>query len=92
MRYFVRQNIKAGRCGSFNQNYESSISDKVFNLISQEYDVNDIIFDFLDKYFEFTKKHRKIIKNELGSQLEDYRGNFQDKKAKYLNDKLGKLP
>ena len=55
-RWFVRQNIKGGRNGSFNQWYGSSLSDSVFNIISKELDVNGNICETLDKYFEFTKK------------------------------------
>ena len=36
MRKFLKQSIKGGRCGSFNQYYESTISDEVFNIISKE--------------------------------------------------------
>ena len=35
MRNFVRQSIKGGRCTALNQYYKSTISDKVFNIISK---------------------------------------------------------
>ena len=39
MRHFVRQAIKGGKVGSFNQHYESKNSDKIFKTISSEIDV-----------------------------------------------------
>ena len=56
---FVRQSIKGGRSSALNQCYNSAISDEVFNIISKELDINGSICEFLDKYFEFTNKHRK---------------------------------
>ena len=57
MRHFVRKSIKGGRCASYNQYYKSTISDEVFNIISQELDGNGNIYENLDKYFEYTNKH-----------------------------------
>ena len=56
---FVRQSIKGGRCSALNQRLKSALSDQVFNFISKELDINGNICEFLDKYFEFTNKHRK---------------------------------
>ena len=72
MRNFVRQTIKEGRCTALNQYYKSTISDEVFNNIPKELEVNGNDCEILDKYFEFTKKHKKIIENEYDSQFEDY--------------------
>ena len=36
MRHFVRQSIKGGKVGAFNQYFESNISDKIFKTISEE--------------------------------------------------------
>ena len=44
MRNFLRQSIKGGRCGSFNQYYKSTISDEVFNIISKELIINGNVF------------------------------------------------
>ena len=33
MRHFVRQSIKGGKVGAFNQYFESTISDKIFKTI-----------------------------------------------------------
>ena len=64
MKHFVRQNIKGDRCGSFNQYYKSTISDEVFNFNSKELGVNGNVCETLDKYFEYTNKHRKIKEEE----------------------------
>ena len=51
----------------------------------------------MDKIFDFTNKHRKIIGNEKDSQFEDNRDVNQDEKAKYelskltIHDKIQKL-
>ena len=73
MRNFVRQRIKGGRCTALNQYYKTTISDEVFIIISKEIGVNGNICEILDKYFEYTIKHRKIIGNEYDSQFDDYR-------------------
>ena len=52
MRRFVRQSIKGGRCGSFNQYYKSTISDEVFNIISKDFNVNGNVCGIVYKYFE----------------------------------------
>ena len=39
MRHFVRKSIKRGRCSALNQYYRSTISDQVFNIMSQELNV-----------------------------------------------------
>ena len=58
MRHFVRQSIKGGHCSALNQVYISTISDQVFNNISQELGVDGNICGILDKQFEYTNKHR----------------------------------
>ena len=57
MRHFVRKSIKGGRCSALNQYYKSTVSDKMFNIISKEFNVNGNICEILDKYFEYTNKH-----------------------------------
>ena len=92
MRYLVRQSIKGGRCGSFNQYFKSTSSDRELNIIPKELDVNGNICEILDKCFEFRIKHRKVIENDYDSQFEDYRKINQDERTKKINDKLNKLP
>ena len=58
MRHFVRKSLKDGRCASYNQYYESSLSDEVFNIISKELNVKCNICEILDIFFEYTNKQR----------------------------------
>ena len=73
MRHFVRQSVKGGRCSALNQYCKSTISDEVFNFISKELNVNGIVCETKDIYFENTIKHRKTIEDEDVSQYKDYR-------------------
>ena len=91
MRHFVRQSIKRGRCSALNQYHKSSISDKVIIIILKELDINGNKCEILDKYFEFTNKHRKIIENEYNSQFEDYKDIDHEGRKNYINNKLSKL-
>ena len=91
MRHFVRKSIKGGRCGIFNQYYISSISDEVFNTISEQLNIQGNKCEVMEKYFEYTYKHRKIIENEYDSQFDDYRDINQEGRTNYINKKLSKL-
>ena len=92
MRNFVRKAIKGGRCNAFNQHYKSEISDKVFNIISKELNVNGNICDLLEKYFEFLNENEKQYAREFDSNYDDYRDINQKEKEKYVNKKLNMLP
>ena len=59
MRNFVRKAIKSGRCNAFNRYYKSEISEEVFNIISEELNVNADICEILEKYFDFLNEHEK---------------------------------
>ena len=72
MRNFVSQSIKGARCSALNQYYRSSFSDNVFNIITQELNVQSNICEIMEKNFEFTNKHRKTIENENDSQFKGY--------------------
>ena len=52
MRYFIRQNIKRGRCSALHQFYKSVTSIEVFNNFSEELGDIGSVFEILDKYFE----------------------------------------
>ena len=91
MRHFARQSIKSGRCAALNQYYLPTISDEVFNNISKELNVNGNLCENLEKFFEYTKEHRKIIENEYHSQFDEYRNINGDNKEKYVNDKFNKI-
>ena len=92
MRYFVRQSIKRGCCGSFNQYYKSTFSDEMFNITSKKLDLNAKLYEILDKYFEYENKDRNIIENEYDSQLENYRDISLVEKSQVVSDKPSKLP
>ena len=92
MRHFVRKIIKGGRCATDNQYYKSSISDEVFNVISQELNVKDNICEISDKYFENTNKQTKILENDYDSQFKDYRDNDEEGRTEHINKELNKLP
>ena len=91
MRYFVGKSIKGGRCASYNQYYISSISDEVFNIISQELNVKGIICEILEKYFDYTNKQTKKIESEYDSQFKDYRDNDEEERTEHINKQLNKL-
>ena len=95
MRNFVRRAIKGGICNAFNQHYKSEISDEVFNISSEELNVDNAggnVCDILEKYFEFLNKHEKEYKKEFDSNYGDYRDIDQKEKEKYVNKKLNMLP
>ena len=92
MRNFARKSIKGGRRSALNHYYKSTISDEVFNNISKELNVIGNVCQIIDKYFEYTNKHRKIPENEYVSQFMDYRDTDQKEITKYTNNKISKLP
>ena len=73
MQNFVRQSIKGGRCVVLNQRYISSVSDKSFDNISEELNVNGNVYEIRDKSFEYTNKHRKTIAEKYDLQFKEYR-------------------
>ena len=91
MRYFVKQSIKGGRCTALNQYYETAISDEVFNFFSKDLAIYGNICEILDKYFEYTYKHRKLIEDEYHSQFDDYRENDEEERTKHINKEFNKL-
>ena len=91
MRNFVRKAIKGGRCNAFNQHYKSESSDEVFNIISEELNVNGNICDILEKYFGFLNKYEKQYATEFDSKYDDYRDIDQKEKTDNVNKKLNTL-
>ena len=55
----------------------------MLNINSKELDNNGNVCENLEKYFEYTNKHRKIIENEYDSQFYDYRDNDGRKNQTY---------
>ena len=94
MRHFIRQSIKGGRCSALNQYYKSNISQKVFNTISKELNVNgnDNVCEIINKYFEYANERRKIIEDKYDSQLKDYRVIDEEERTENINKELNKLP
>ena len=60
--------------------------------MSQEIVVDSNICKIIDKLFEETNKHRKILEDENDSQYKDYRDIDQEERSEYINNKLSKLP
>ena len=94
VRHFVRKSIKGGRCSPLNQYYKSNISKEVFNIISEELNVNDNdnVCEIIGKYFEYTNEQRKIIEDEYASKFKDYRDIDDEKRTEHINKELTKLP
>ena len=88
MRICVRQSIKGGRCSNLHQYYKSTISDKAFNIISEELNVNGNVCEIIDKYFEYTNEQKKIIEDEYHSHFKDYRENDEEEKPKIITKNL----
>ena len=84
VRHFVIESIKGGRCSALNQFYKSTFSEKIFNFFSKELDIPGNLCEFLDKYFEYTNKPRKLLENEYDSQFEDHRDINQVERINYI--------
>ena len=82
---------QVGRCSALNQYYKSNISDEVFNIISKELGVNGDICEIIDKYLEYTNKHRKIKQDEYDSQFNDYQDTDEEERTTHINKELSKL-
>ena len=67
MRWLVRQSIKGGRVGDFNQYYKSKICDAVLKLLSEELKLKGKTYDIIEAYMKHNK-HLEIIKKEEKSK------------------------
>ena len=92
MRHFVRQAIKGGKVGAFNQIYESKISDNIFDIIKFELKTNGNKYEIIEVYTNYIKDFKKKYGNEYDSKFDDYRDIKQKAKDKYVNEKLSELP
>ena len=63
-------------------NFFSSISENVFNVISQELNVQGHICEILHKIFEYTNKIKKTFETEFDSQFTDYRETNEVERSK----------
>ena len=92
MRHFVRQSIKGGKVGAFNQYYQSNISDKIFKTISEELNIQGTKYEIIEKYVKYIKDIKSQYEKEYDSQFDDYRKINIKAKDKYINKKLSQLP
>ena len=91
MRWFVRQSIKGGRVCAFNQYYKPKHCDDIKKIISKELCVKGNIYDIIEDYLRYKKKHYELFEKEYESKFDDYRDEDVDEKEKYINEKLGNL-
>ena len=93
MRWFVRQSIKGGRVGAFNQYYKSNHFDDIIKILSKELDVpkNANIYEIIGEYLRYKKKYYDIYEKEYESQFNDYRLENEENEEKFINEKLGNL-
>ena len=91
MRWFVRQSIKGGRVCSFNQYYKSNHYNDIVRILSKELGVKGNIYDIIEEYLRYKKKHYEKFEKEYENQFDDYRDEDVDEKEKYINEKLGEL-
>ena len=87
----MRQSIKRGRVGVFNQSFKSKHCDDILKYLSKELCVKGYVYDFLEAYLNYKIKHFKIVEKDYEIQINDYRDEDVDPKLKYINEKLSNL-
>ena len=87
MRWFVRQSIKGGRLCAFNRYYKSSICYDILKIISKELAVKMNIYDKIEEYLKYQKKHFEIFEKEYENEFFDYRDQDLEEKEKYIKIK-----
>ena len=92
MRYFMRQSIKGGQVCAFNQNCKSKTCDDILRIISEDSNVKGNIFDIIEAYSNYKKKHFKIIEKKYENHFNDYREEDVEKEENFINEKLSKTP
>ena len=91
MRWFVRQSIKGGRVGAFNQYYKSKHFEDIKKIISKFLDVKGTVYEIFEEYLKYKKKVYDIFKKEYENQFNDYRYENEEDREKYINKKLGEF-
>ena len=91
MRWFVRQSIKGGCVCAFNQSYKSPVYNDVEKIISKVLCVKGYIYDIIEEYVRYKKKHYEIFEKEYENQFNDYRHENEEEKQNYINEKLSNL-
>ena len=69
MRWFVRQTAYGGRVCSFNQFYKSKSCDDILKIISKESNVKGNVYDKIEAYMNYKKKHYKFLKRNMKVNL-----------------------
>ena len=84
MRWFVRQSIRGGGVGNFNQYFKSKICDDVLKILSEELNVRGNVYDIIEAYMKYKNLHLKINKEEHESNFNDYRDIDEEEMKKYI--------
>ena len=84
-RWFVRQSIKGGRVCAFNQKYKSNHYNDIKRFLSKELGVKGNIYDFIEEYLRYKKKHYEIFEKAYENQFNDYRLENEEDKENYNN-------
>ena len=78
--YFVRQNLKGGRCSALNQYLKSIIFDenfKLFEKLSMKWKINPIVFLKIEKKYSHSFKYRCVFDNKP-TDMEKIKSYFND--------------
>ena len=92
MRRFLRQSTKRGRVCAFYQYYESKVRDDKLKIISEELNVNDIIYDILEARLNYKNDPLGLFGKDYESIIHDYRNEDIVEKEIFVNKKLGQFP
>ena len=61
------------------------------SILSKELGVRGNIYDFIEEYSRYKKKHYEKFEKEYESQFNDYRDEDEEEKEKNINKKLSEL-
>ena len=91
MRWFLRQSIKGGRVCAFNQYYKSKHFDDIKRSLSKQLGVKGKIYDIIEEYLRYKKKHYETFEKEYVNRFNNFRVENEEDKEKYINEKLSNL-
>ena len=63
----------------------------MLKIISKELCVKGSIYDIIEEYLKYKKKHYEMFEKEYENNFDDYRNEDADEKEKYINEKLSNL-
>ena len=69
IRWFVRQRIKGGHLCGFRQYHKSNICGDILKIITEELNVEGIVYDIIEACLKYKNKHLKNIKEEFESKF-----------------------